>query len=101
MKMLMCVGLLAANSVVAQQTNTTTPSKEPVATVEIESTISGNAEQPKTIYVLPWQESVARIKMNNDDDEAVTSESQPLDREEFLRFIQAADAPVVVPQDQQ
>ena len=99
MKMLICVGLLAANSVVAQQT--TTPSKEPVATVEIESTISGNAEQPKTIYVLPWQDSVARIKMNSDDEEAVTSESQPLDREEFLRFIQAADTPVVVPQDQQ
>lgn len=101
MKMLICVGLLAATSVVAQQTTTTTPSKESIATVEIESTISGNAEQPKTIYVLPWQDSVARIKMNNDDDDAVTNESQPLDREEFLRFIQAADAPVVVPQDQQ
>ena len=101
MKMLMYVCLLAANTALAQQTATTPPSKEPIATVEIESTISGNAEQPKTIYVLPWQESVARIKMNNDDDEAVTSESQPLDREEFLRFIQAADAPVVVPQDQQ
>ncbi|HAT43120.1 MAG TPA: hypothetical protein DCS87_15535 [Rheinheimera sp.] len=100
MKTLLFVCLLTANAVVAQQAATTTPNKEPIATVEIESTISGNAEQPKTIYVLPWQESVARIKMNNDDDEALTSETQPLDREEFLRFIQAADAPVVAPQDQ-
>lgn len=101
MKTLMYICLLAATPLVAQQAATTTANKDPIATVEIESTISGNAEQPKTIYVLPWQESVARIKMNSDDDEALTSESQPLDREEFLRFIQAADAPVVVPQDQQ
>lgn len=101
MKVLLSAMLFSASAALAQQTTPAKPAAEPVATVEIESTISGNAEQPKTIYVLPWQESVARIKMNNDDDEAVTSESQPLDREEFLRFIQAADAPVVVPQDQQ
>lgn len=60
-----------------------------IATVDIESTIRGNPEQPKTIYVLPWQDSVARIKMNGDEAEPTEAEQQPLDRDDFLRFINA------------
>lgn len=60
-----------------------------IATVDIESTIRGNPEQPKTIYVLPWQESVARIKMNGDEPESTETADQPLDRDDFLRFINA------------
>lgn len=60
-----------------------------IATVDIESTIRGNPEQPKTIYVLPWQDSVARIKMSGDEAEPTEAEQQPLDRDDFLRFINA------------
>lgn len=97
---LLISALLLSTTAMAQQTTTVKQSSEPMATVEIESTISGNAEQPKTIYVLPWQDSVARIKMNGDDENTATDDVQPLDREEFLRFIQATDTPTVKPQDQ-
>lgn len=100
MKLLISALLLSTTAAMAQQTSAVKQSSEPMATVEIESTISGNAEQPKTIYVLPWQDSVARIKMNGDDEDTATDDAQPLDREEFLRFIQATDTPTAKPQDQ-
>ncbi|MDP5135289.1 hypothetical protein [Rheinheimera baltica] len=70
--------LLLSLSVLAQQ--------QP-STVKLESTISGNQEQPKTIYVLPWQSPVSVIRVPGQSlatEEAVLS---PLDRQQFLRFI--------------
>ena len=56
---------------------------EVAETVVIESTITGNQEQPKTIYVLPWQDSVARIKMPAAERPKTDSATKPLDREQF------------------
>lgn len=67
-------------------------------TVVIESTITGNQEQPKTIYVLPWQDSVARIKMPAAERPKTDNATKPLDREQFLRFIQAQ--PLLAPTNQ-
>ena len=67
-------------------------------TVVIESTITGNQEQPKTIYVLPWQDSVARIKMPAAERPKTQHAPKPLDREQFLRFIQAQ--PLLAPTSQ-
>jgi hypothetical protein len=99
------VSMLLSVTVVAQQTaepvnaitnanaKTTTMTKsastEAAETVVIESTITGNQEQPKTIYVLPWQDSVARIKMPAAEKPKTENATKPLDREQFLRFIQA------------
>lgn len=81
----------------AQQTDATAPARpitaspalEGAQTVVVESTITGNQEQPKTIYVLPWQDSVARIKMPATGQIQPDRVVKPLDREQFLRFIQA------------
>jgi hypothetical protein len=56
-------------------------------TVQLESTISGNQEQPKTIYVLPWQSPVSVIRIPGQplDSEQITL--SPLDRQQYLRFI--------------
>lgn len=70
---------------------------EVAETVVIESTITGNQEQPKTIYVLPWQDSVARIKMPAAERPKTDSATKPLDREQFLRFIQAQ--PLLAPKE--
>lgn len=98
----------------AQQVDTKAPQVEPKAqpaaesrkvktgevaeTVVIESTITGNQEQPKTIYVLPWQDSVARIKMPAAERPKTQHAPKPLDREQFLRFIQAQ--PLLAPTSQ-
>ncbi|GAB60059.1 hypothetical protein [Rheinheimera nanhaiensis] len=71
--LLLCVCSTAA----AQQT----------AEVQIDSTISGNQEQPKTIYVLPWQSPVGEIRIAAEPLAARKITLSPLDRPQFLRFI--------------
>ncbi|MEW5682668.1 MAG: hypothetical protein AB1780_09795 [Pseudomonadota bacterium] len=69
--------LLVAGTAGAQQT----------ADVKIDSTISGNQEQPKTIYVLPWQSPVGEIRIAAEPLPAQKITLSPLDRPQFLRFI--------------
>ncbi|MBU2115008.1 MAG: hypothetical protein KKE94_14680 [Gammaproteobacteria bacterium] len=66
--------LLASHQVLAQA-------------VQVESTISGNQEQPKTIYVLPWQQPVGQIRIPASELAAIPPQVSPLDRQQFLRFI--------------
>ena len=66
--------LLASHQVLAQA-------------VQVESTISGNQEQPKTIYVLPWQQPVGQIRIPASELAAIPPKVSPLDRQQFLRFI--------------
>lgn len=69
--------LLVAAPLLAQQSKT----------VQVESTISGNPEQPKTIYVLPWQNPVSVIRIPGQSLPVVSTAASPLDRQQFLRFI--------------
>jgi hypothetical protein len=69
--------LLLCGAVAAQQT----------AEVQIDSTISGNQEQPKTIYVLPWQNPVGEIRIAAEPLPTQKITLSPLDRPQFLRFI--------------
>lgn len=75
--------------------------------VQVESTISGNQEQPKTIYVLPWQSPVSVIRIPGEPLTQQVPALSPLERQQFLRFIavqqgnQASTAtPTVNPQKQ-
>ena len=71
-------------------------------TVQVESTISGNPEQPKTIYVLPWQSPVSVIRIPGQSLAVVSTSASPLDRQQFLRFItvqQAGTALTLTPSD--
>ncbi|MAD77377.1 MAG: hypothetical protein CML20_21845 [Rheinheimera sp.] len=67
------------------------PETQPAATVrvDISTTISGNQEQPRTLYVLPWQDSIAQIRIPAPDINVAEQPLQPLDRQQFLRFIEA------------
>ena len=56
-------------------------------TVQVESTISGNPEQPKTIYVLPWQSPVSVFRIPGQPLAQQQTVWSPLDRQQFLRFI--------------
>ena len=67
------------------------------APVQVESTIRGNQEQPKTIYVLPWQSPVSVIRIPGQPLPQQQLGVSPLDRQQFLRFIatqQGAAAPL-------
>lgn len=75
--LVLCV-VLCALPLYAQQSN---------QTVELQSTISGNQEQPKTIYILPWQSPVALIRVPGKPLEVQQAGVSPLDRQQFLRFI--------------
>lgn len=51
----------------------------------LHSTVSGSQEQPRVMYIVPWQEpDAARFdyELNNELAEAVF---QPIDRDEFVR----------------
>lgn len=68
--------------------------------VEISSTITGTVEQARTLYVLPWQEPVALIRLPGADLPSSAVDWQPLDRQHFLRFISTsspASLPLSVP----
>lgn len=67
------------------------PATLPAATVrvDISTTISGNQEQPRTLYVLPWQDSIAQIRIPAPNINVAEQPLQPLDRQQFLRFIEA------------
>jgi hypothetical protein len=67
--------------------STAVQAQQPAATVQLESTISGNQEQPKTIYVLPWQSPVSLIRIPGQPLEPEAITVSPLDRQQFLRFI--------------
>ena len=69
--------------------NNSTNASEAAETVVIESTITGNQEQPKTIYVLPWQDSLAPVEMPAAAKSSAKEQAKPLDREQFLRFIKS------------
>jgi hypothetical protein len=80
--------LLACVSAVAQQQQPQPqPQPQPSATVQLETTISGNQEQPKTIYILPWQSPVSLIRIPGQPLQAERASLSPLDRQQFLRFV--------------
>lgn len=66
-------------------------------TVQLESTISGNQEQPKTIYVLPWQSPVSLIRIPGQPLQLQTPTVSPLDRSQFLRFIAVQQSITTLP----
>ncbi|WP_214000361.1 hypothetical protein [Arsukibacterium sp.] len=65
--------------------------RQPAATVQVDisTTISGNQEQPRTLYVLPWQDSIAQIRIPAPEINPAPEPLKPLDRQQFLRFIEA------------
>ncbi|WP_339669398.1 hypothetical protein [Dasania marina] len=71
---LICLLLLLPLTLQAQQ---------PVVTLQ--STVKGNQEQPKVLYIMPWQKA-DRVQLNYQPMQGITTEVfSNIDREEFLR----------------
>ncbi|MDH4039839.1 MAG: hypothetical protein OEV88_04215 [Gammaproteobacteria bacterium] len=59
------------------------PGQEPDITLH--STVSGNREQPKVMYILPWQQAAA-MEIEQDFNTRLEGDLfEPLDRDEFIR----------------
>ena len=57
--------------------------QQPVVTLQ--STVKGNQEQPKVLYIMPWQKA-DRVQLNYQPMQGITSDVfSRIDREEFLR----------------
>jgi len=57
--------------------------------VTFESTITGSQEQPKVIYIVPWQPPQAPAAMSQPIGNLVMQDLlQPIDRDTFLRQVQ-------------
>ncbi|MGS2722962.1 hypothetical protein ACVBEJ_04395 [Porticoccus sp. GXU_MW_L64] len=95
-------GLLMASLPVSSQAAESLPdnkkTKKPVrgdsAIVTLQSTITGNREQPKVLYIVPWQApdgpEALRQGFQSDLDELF----RPVERNEFLRQLKHRGVPL-------
>jgi hypothetical protein len=57
------------------------------AEVTLQSTVKGNQEQPKVLYIMPWQKA-DRVKLNYAPMQGIAGEVfSAIDRDEFLREV--------------
>ena len=74
----MCtVLLLVAAPAVAQE-----------AVIELRSTVVGNQEQPKVLYIIPWQQAERPELIYQPLQSLVDGVFEDIDREEFLRELE-------------
>lgn len=55
------------------------------AVIELRSTVVGNQEQPKVLYILPWQQAERPELIYQPLQSLVDGVFEEIDREEFLR----------------
>ena len=58
------------------------------AVVTLHSTVTGSKEQPRVMYIVPWQEPEAAPLDYALDNQLVQEVFAPIDRDEFMREIQ-------------
>lgn len=63
------------------------------ANIQLHTTVTGNQEQPRVLYILPWQTSDAtKVEFSPLDNEQ-KAVFKPLERDELQRELDAADTP--------
>lgn len=68
--------LLISESILAQE-----------AVMTLRSTVKGNQEQPKVLYIIPWQSAPKTVFDYKPDTRLLDSVFAPVERDEFLREI--------------
>lgn len=90
--------LIILLSIVAAASTTAAPpeKKSGEATVVLHSTITGNQEQPKVLYIVPWQPPGNADKLMQSAKPMLDDVFAPVDRAEFnreLKFRESASTP--------
>jgi len=75
--LILIIGLLVNTSSVFAQNKT----------IELESTFKGNQEQPKVLYIVPWQKISAPEAFYQPLESLIDESFELLDRDEFKRSI--------------
>lgn len=76
----------------AEKKNSDKKSEE--ATVVLHSTITGNQEQPKVLYIVPWQPPGNADKLMQPVKPVLDDVFAPVDRAEFQRELKYREKPV-------
>jgi hypothetical protein len=77
--------LMAAAGVSAQGAKGSSAARGGESNVVLQSTITGNQEQPKVLYIVPWQGPGGTDQLNTGLQPVVSDVFAPLDRREFQR----------------
>jgi len=80
----------AAEPLVEKEKNTSNKKMIRDATISLQTTVTGNQEQPRVMYILPWQSPLSPdldIEMLNNQQDAVFGH---VEREELQRGLEAA-----------
>ncbi|MBT8148557.1 MAG: hypothetical protein HKO71_08720 [Pseudomonadales bacterium] len=67
------------------------PNAQASATLELRSTFKGNQEQPKVMYIVPWQAIEAPPASYRPVSSLIAENFQLVDREEFQRNVHFSD----------
>ncbi|MCT8987186.1 hypothetical protein [Shewanella phaeophyticola] len=68
----------------ADKPNTTAVNNKPVV---IESQVTGSQEQPKVLYIMPWQGITHPIDINNNDMQLTLPEFKPINPKAFRQQV--------------
>lgn len=81
------------SAAITAETNKATASKKMVqdATINLQTTITGNQEQPKVLYVLPWQSPQMAVVDFEPLDNQQKAVFNHVERDELRRELDAAD----------
>jgi hypothetical protein len=77
--------LAAAAGAMAQGAKASPGARSGESNVVLQSTITGNQEQPKVLYIVPWQGPGGADQLNTGLQPVVSDVFAPLDRREFQR----------------
>lgn len=76
------------------QIKANTKSARDSAVVTLQSTITGNREQPKVLYIVPWQAPDGPESLRRGFQSSLDELFQPVERAEFLRQLKNRDVPL-------
>jgi hypothetical protein len=96
--LLLIDGLLIGR-VIADPAPTAKTKSSAEANVTLHSTITGNQEQPKVLYIVPWQGPGGADQLNTGLQPIVSDVFAPVDRREFQRELKYREMTAEAPEN--
>lgn len=79
--------------------DSTPPQRGGETNMSLHSTITGNQEQPKVLYIVPWQGPGGADQLNTGLQPIVSDVFAPVDRREFQRELKYREMTVETPEN--
>ncbi|WP_289155326.1 hypothetical protein [Porticoccus sp. W117] len=90
--------IFCSSAIAAEQEEKQKPQKKTAkadsAIVTLQSTITGNREQPKVLYIVPWQAPDGPESLRQGFQSDLDELFQPVERNEFLRQLKNRGVPL-------